>query len=198
VGTFVGRIIIPSLPVRSKLDLRDFPFPSGLYLEKGLELKAKQAGKDVTGEDFDAVLILQGRIVVKLAREPDLVFGRSQFFLQSLEILICLQVRVCLGHSQEGSQGLGQSVFGLGPLLDAAGGADRLLAGFGDRLQRSPLVSHVTLDRFDQIGDEVVPPLKLDIDLTPGVLDRVAGPHQPIVERDQINRECDDDPEDNE
>jgi hypothetical protein len=56
---------------------------------------------------------------------------------------------------------------------------------------------HIALHAFDQIGNEVVPPLELDIDLTPGVLDRVAGFNQAIVKSNQVNGQHDDESQEN-
>ena len=68
-------------------------------------------------------------------------------------------------------------MFSCGRLLGraAAGGRGRGPRR-GDRLERLPLVGGVALDGLDQVGDQVVPPGQLDVDLPPGLLDEVALP----------------------
>ena len=73
------------------------------------------------GKHLDPVLVLLGRVVVILPGETDLVLGCGQLFLQGKEILIGLEVGVGLGHGEERTQGLGEDVFDLGPILHAAG-----------------------------------------------------------------------------
>ena len=51
----------------------------------------------------------------------------------------------------------------------------------------------VTLDRLDEVGDQVVPPLQLHVDLRPCVFDPVAEPDQAVVERDRDEHEHDHD-----
>ena len=42
-------------------------------------------------------------------------------------------------------------------------------------------MSGVPLDGLHQVRDQVVPPLELDVDLPPGLLDQVPQPHQAVV-----------------
>ena len=39
----------------------------------------------------------------------------------------------------------------------------------------------IALDRLDQVGDQVVPPLELDVDLAEGVLEPVPHRHQAVI-----------------
>ncbi len=43
---------------------------------------------------------------------------------------------------------------------------------------------HVPLARLDQVGDQVVPPLELDVDLGPGVLHPLLETNQGVVDAD--------------
>ena len=48
-----------------------------------------------------------------------------------------------------------------------------LVAGLNDGLKSFPFVLHVALDRFNQVGNQVVSSLQLDLDLREGVLKTV-------------------------
>ena len=48
---------------------------------------------------------------------------------------------------------------------------------------------HVALDGLDQVGDQVVPPLQLHVDLGEGVLVPVPGDDQPVVDAHDPERE---------
>src|SRR5664280_3119386 len=50
-----------------------------------------------------------------------------------------------------------------------------------DSFQRPALVPHVPLDGLDEVGDQVVPPLELHVDLAPRILHLVAGADQAVV-----------------
>jgi hypothetical protein len=44
-------------------------------------------------------------------------------------------------------------------------------------------VGHIALDRLHEVGDEVVPPLELHVDLGPGILVAVAECDEAVVRR---------------
>jgi len=97
-----------------------------------------------------------------------------------------------LGEGEEAPQAAAERGFGAREPLDrlavgrvgggAAGGGARLVARLDDRLQRLAFELHVPLDALDEVGDQVVTPLELDVDLREGVLEPVAQPDQAVVD----------------
>ena len=45
-------------------------------------------------------------------------------------------------------------------------------------------MARIAFDRFDQIGDEIMPPLELHIDVCPGTLRLDLQPHQAVIDAD--------------
>ena len=64
-------------------------------------------------------------------------------------------------------------------LLEAA---DGLVAGLDHRFERALLVGHVALGGFDQIRNQVVPPLELHLDLRERVLEAVLQRDELVVD----------------
>ena len=60
-----------------------------------------------------------------------------------------------------------------------------LVAGLNDGLQGFPFVLHVALDRFNRVGNQVVSPLQLDLDLREGVLKTVLQSDELVVNADE-------------
>ncbi len=58
---------------------------------------------------------------------------------------------------------------------------------------------HDALDRFHQVGDEVVAAFQLDVDLAPGIVHFHAVTDQLVVDRNQVknDQECDSEDEQN-
>jgi hypothetical protein len=52
-------------------------------------------------------------------------------------------------------------------------------------------VLHVPLRRFDEVGDQVVTPLELDVDLRPGLLGDVLEAYDAVLESDEPDRDDD-------
>src|SRR4029434_1009025 len=50
-----------------------------------------------------------------------------------------------------------------------------------DLLDRLLLILHVSFDGLNQVGDQVMAPLELHIDLLPAVLDLMLESHEPVV-----------------
>ena len=48
-------------------------------------------------------------------------------------------------------------------------------------MHRGLLIGHVSADRLQEIGDEVVTAVEFDVDLAPGLLDEVAQTHEAVV-----------------
>ena len=134
-----------------------------------------------------------------LAREADLVLGRRQLLLEGEDVLVGLELGIVLDDGEQGAQGSGQHVLGLG-LFGRSLGARRNGVGprFGDLGQDILLEVHVALDRVDEVRDEIVPALQLDLDLGEGLIDPEPLLDQPVVEGDQEqdDRHDDDDEDD--
>ncbi len=82
-------------------------------------------------------------------------------------------MRVILHHSQQTAQAAGELILG----RDARGlirRGDRAGPGLDDLGERVALELHITLDRFDQVGNQVMAAFELDVDLAPGIIDLVA------------------------
>ena len=156
--------------------------------------EVEHAGDEVAREALDLGVVAHDGVVVELAREGDLVLGRGQLLLERHDVLVGLEVGVVLDHREQRTQALGQGVLGLclgGRTLGAGGHGGR--AGVGHLRQGVLLELHVALDRLDQVGDQVVPPLELHVDLAPGVVDLVAPPHESVERGPQAQRHNDDD-----
>ena len=161
------------------------------------------AGHDVARHRLDGRVQRLHRGVEELPGVGDLVLGAHQLGLQLQEVLVRLEVRVGLGEREQPAQGLGQHVLLLGQLAGRGAGllrVDRALARGDDGLERGPLVRGVALDGLDQVGDQVVTPRELDVDLRPGRLDLVALPDELVERRDAVEEdradEHDDDQQD--
>jgi len=116
--------------------------------------------------------------------------------LQGQEVLVCLQVRVALSHSQQPGEGPTECTLRFG--LRSRALTDRLdchVAGVRDRLQGLPLVRGVALNGLYQVGDEIMPSLQLYVNLRPGVPHLVAQPHEAVVREPQHKEHEGHDPE---
>ena len=78
--------------------MRSGPLSRFFHLEERLGLEIEHPCNHIAGEHFDAVLVPHGRIIVVLSGKTDLVLRPGQLFLQLDEVLVCLEVRVSLGH----------------------------------------------------------------------------------------------------
>src|SRR6185503_12574135 len=147
------------------------------------------------GERLDRVVVREDGVVVDLPRHRDPVLGLRELALELAEVLVRLELGVRLGDREQPSEGLAQDPLGLTGLRGGAR-ALRGRARLGDRLERAALVGGVALDRLDEVRDQVVPPLELDLDLRPRVVDAVPEADEPVVERDQRDHEERDDHDD--
>src|SRR5436309_5905065 len=144
----------------------------------------EEVGDEVAREALAADVVVHHRVVVALARERDPVLGARQLFLQREHVLVGLQLRVRLDDGEQPPERARQPRLGLGQpahRLRAAGCARRALrglhgarAGRDDRVERLALVRHVSFGRLHEVGDQVVAPLELHVDLREGVAEPVA------------------------
>jgi hypothetical protein len=97
-------------------------------------VEVEHSGDDIARKDFDPVLVTHRRVIVILPRKADLVFRVRQLLLESDEVLIGLEIGICLGEGEKGTQGLGEDI----PTLARSSifpEANRLLARLDNRLQ---------------------------------------------------------------
>src|SRR6478672_7284441 len=135
-------------------------------------------------ERLDRVVIREHGVVVDLPRDRDPILCLGELALQLAKVLVRLELGVGLGDGEQTAERLAQDPLG----LTGFGGRSRALRGcarLGDRLERAALVGGVALDGLDEVGDQVVPPLELDLDLRPRVVDAVPQPNETVVEEDQ-------------
>ena len=126
------------------------------------------------------VEVADGGVVVAAGR-GDPVLGRGQLGLQCHEVLVGLEVGVGLHDGEEPAERLAEHVLALGLLGRRLARGHRGRARRDDVLEGAALVGGVTLDRLDEVADEVVPTRQLDVDLPPGLLHEVAQLDEPVV-----------------
>ncbi len=120
----------------------------------------------------------------------DGIFDLAQRILQGREALDGAELRVGFGEREQAFQRAGQHVFGLG-LVGRAGGAHGAIAGVDDGFKSAFLVAGVALDGLDEVGDEVVAPLELDVDVSPGVVRGDLETNQAVIHPDQDENDQD-------
>ena len=114
--------------------------------------------------------------------------------LELLEVRAGLELRVGLRHGEQAAEPLGDLGLGLLPVRGGgACGLDGVGAGGGDGLEDRLLVGGVPLHRRDQVGDQVVPALQLDVDVTPRVGDQLPLGDEPVVGDDHVAHQSDED-----
>ena len=94
-----------------------------------------------------------------------------------------LQVRVRLGDCEEPPDRRGEALV---RLRCAPWGAGLLERGAGacDLLEDPALVRRIRAHGLDEVGDQVGPPLQLDVDVRPAGVDLVPQPDEPVVAED--------------
>src|SRR4051812_43054221 len=159
---------------RAERDLRDRADLLVLHLEVAGLLELERARDQVRRERLDAGVVVADARVVEPAAGGDPVLAVGQLALQAEEVLVRLQLRVRLDRDHHLTQCAGQRTLRGGPLLRVrALDVHRLGAQPGDLLEHVPLVRRVRPHGLDQVRDEVVPPVQLDVDLPPRLLDQV-------------------------
>src|SRR6266516_2414757 len=169
-------------------------------LEVVAPAEAEDPGQQRVGEGLNRGVVLPDRAVVMLPGETDLVLGGGQLLMELHDILVGLELRVVLHEGEELTQGSGQEILCLGRLRGAGRSlllsSDGGIAGLDDASERRLLELHVALHGVDQVGDQVMPPLELNADLVPGLVDHVPQADEPVVHEDQEERDDRDDDQD--
>jgi hypothetical protein len=159
-----------------------------LDVEELTRREAERARDEGARDRLDRVVVGQNRVVVDLAGDGDAVLRLGELGLQLPEVLVGLELRVGLSHGDQAAERLAQQPFGLrrlGRRLRAL----RSGASLRDVLERLTFVGGVALDGLDEVRDQVPPPLQLDLDLRPGVVDAVPQPDEAVVQDDQGDRD---------
>ena len=155
------------------------------------------------GNSFALSVVAHDRVVEGLAGECHLVLGRGQLFLQRQHVLVGFQVGITLGQGEQPAQRprdlplrraetrhRRRVARARGRLLL---GGHRLVPRTNHRIERLALMAHVALGDFDEIGDQVVSPLELHVDLAEGILVPVPQGHERVECSDRIQDEHDHD-----
>lgn len=188
-----------------EIDIRHTPHFGRLDFQEAGSLEIEHAGDDVVREVLDLVVVVENGVIKCLPGERHLVFGRGELFLELHHVLVCFQVRIGFGEGKESAKGRSQRPLGLAEFPDRRGvGGIRLgcieardcgVAGPHDGVERFPLVFHVPFDRFDEIGNEIVSPRQLYVDLRKGIFDAIPEIDQAVVNADCIQNQCGNDRE---
>src|SRR5262249_27528856 len=112
--------------------------------------------------------------------------------LQIEEVLARLELRIGLGDGEKPAERLVEDALRLTRRRRSLS-LLRSHARLRDRLERAALVRGVPLDRLHEIGNQVMAPLELHLDLRPGVVDTVTRPDEPVVDPDHPEDEQEDD-----
>src|SRR4030095_14959323 len=179
-----GAVARRSSPVRAQreIDLRDFAILLVGGEERGA-LEGEEVGDDAGGKHLLLGVKADRHVVVELARQAELVFGRRQLFLQLQHVLVGAQRRVVLDHGDELAQGTRQLALG-GDGLGYRGGGHGAAARVHHPFERIALELHGALYGCDQVGNQIMPALELHVDLLPGVLYLIAQGNAPVVRPD--------------
>ena len=147
-------------------------------------LEAKHPGHDVGRERLDLRIQVADHCVVVAARILNCIFHLAQRVLQLGKLFRSSQLGVVLGHGEQALQCAGQLILRHGSIA-RRGGLHSLRTELGYVFKRAFFVSGVTLHGFNQVGDEIVAPLELYIDVGPGGVAADAQLHQAVVHPDQ-------------
>lgn len=158
-------------------------------LKAGALLKLEDAGKDVSREGLDGVVVVEHAVVVALARVRNLVLGILERRLKLHEVRVRLKVGIRLGDSEELAKRAGKHVVGGHLVFWRCRGAYGIARGY-DRVECRALVCGIAFDGFHQVGDKVTSTLQLRVDVLPCVVDAVAQRDHVVVQA--RNRGADD------
>jgi len=174
----------PSGPARSP-QKETFGASAIASLEKrGVLDVAEHPGEDDGREALLVGVVGGGRVVERLAGERHLVFGGGELLAQLHHVLVGLEVRVGFHHREESPDGSRQRPLGAAQPLDGRGvggvarrplqAGARLVPGLDHGIERLALVGHVALRGLHQVGNQIVAPLELNLDLRERILVTVA------------------------
>src|SRR6185437_503009 len=154
-----------SASASSKADLRRFPLRRIVDRKVFGGRETSRAGDHGRREDLALVVVVHHRIVVRLPRERDAVFGGGELLRQLHHVLVGLEIRIRFADGEQAPEGLRQLVLAAGQLLHRVRVAGTGLgrgqtihrgrAGRRNGFQRFALVRKVPFGRLDQIRNQV-------------------------------------------
>src|SRR5919112_573442 len=159
-----------------------------LGLEVFLLGESHGAGEDDSGEALDLRVVGLDRVVVVLPGERNLVLRRRELLLKVDQNRVRPELGIILGYSEQVPDSPRKPGLGLG-LLPWGLGLHGLGAGLRYLREHVLLLAEVLLYDFEEIGDQVVPPLELHVYLPVRLLDLVTSPHEPVVGGDGVDHE---------
>ncbi len=89
-------------------------------------------------------------------------------------MLVCFKLRVVLHNCQKLLQGVHKLVLVRGLLVGSSLAGQALCPQGSNTLEDFLFMGRVPFDRSDQIGNQVVPPLQLRVDIAPSIANVVA------------------------
>ena len=104
--------------------------------------------------------------------------------------MIRFQFGIGFTDGEQAFERLSEGVFRLVPFRDGFG-AHGHGSGFADLLERTAFMRGVAFDGFDQIGDKVIAPFQLNVDVGPGLVGTIVGRDQAVVGGDRPNGQGD-------
>src|SRR5215213_956646 len=146
----------------------------------------EHAGDEVGRHRLHLGVVDQHVGVVVPPTSGDPVLGLGKLPLQFEEVLVAFQVRIRLDADDQVVHGAGESLFDIRPRLTrqrplALRHLLGLVAEAGDVFQRVAFVRRVPAYGFHQVGNQLVAPIQLDVDLPPRFLDQVPGFDEAVV-----------------
>jgi hypothetical protein len=103
------------------------------------------------------------------SRKCDAIFRRAQLLLKLKHILACSKARNRFCRGEQEAQRSRKFGFRHRARRDARCRHDGLPTQFDRGRERSAFVRDISLDAFDQIGNEIAAAAELNIDLGPGI-----------------------------
>src|SRR6266850_66402 len=173
---------------RVEANLGRFAFGGGGYFEELARLESQYVGKNVGRKLLNLGVEVAHDGVVVAPRVLHGVLDLGERILERSETFDGTELRVGLGKRKEALQRTGEDVFRLS-LVAGAGRGHGAVARVDDRFERALFVARITFHGFHEIGDQVITPFKLNVDICPGVVGLDFQPHQAVVHPDPKNNE---------
>src|SRR6185437_11865516 len=175
----------------AEADLGGFALGRGRDFEEFARFEIEHAGDDVGRELRDFRVEVADDGIVVAAGVLDRVLELIEGLLELRKAFDGTQLRIGFGKREDLPQGGAKHSFGLA-LRGGTGGRHGLIARGDDAFEGALLVAGIAFDGFDEVGDEVVAALELYIYIGPGVVALDLEAHQPVVDRDDGDRDHDD------
>src|ERR1700693_4685768 len=140
---------------------------SRVHFKKLPGLEAKHPGQNIRREGLDLGIQIAHHGIVVAAGVLNRVLSLTQRTLQLSEFLGSFQLRIILRHRKQALQRASKLIFSHS-LVSGRGRLHGLRSEFSDVLKRPLFVGGVTLNRLDQVRNEVVTPFELHVNIGPG------------------------------